>query len=317
MKTTSTDSPVDTSELDAMEREAQTTVDELTVQISTMEAANKELLAEIAKVSVEDAVSLRQQYNANQSQIAQLKKQLKAAQQELDQIQEAQSEADTGEAVYTDDYYRIPALMNDCRTSFNLTWTSSGSWSGNTYVRKATTPHINGTVTFRATVSIARKPKYFMGIKIHRAIVLIDWELTSEYSDSQVVEVMVLDSDKTEDQKAREVNQRISEIAREYPGCEFTTQYARNEPAEEDTSQDTYHLLWSSDRLDIAREVDTRLTQIYADLVSLEKLMWYKRSIVDVFKGVLPRIDDTQGHHGTLLQECHEHWMRAAERREP
>jgi hypothetical protein len=316
MKTTSTDSPVDTSELDAMEREAQTTVDELTVQISTIEAANKELLAEISKASVEDAVALRQQYNQNLTTLSQLKRELKTAQEKLDDIQEAQSEADTGEAVYTDDYYRIPALMNDCRTSFNLTWTSAGSWMGNSYVRTATIPNINGTITFRATLSIARKPKYFLGIKIHRAIVLITWSLTSEYSDSQVVDVMVLDSDKSEDEKAREVNRRISEIAREYPGCDVSTQYAKNEPSEEDASQDTYHLLWSSDRLDIAREVDTRLTQIYADLVSLEKLMWYKRSVLDVFKGILPRVDDNEGRHRTLLEECHEQWMRSAERRE-
>jgi hypothetical protein len=62
--------------------------------------------------------------------------------------------------------------------------------------------------------------------------------------------------------------------------------------------------------------VDTRLTQIYADLVSLEKLMWYKRSVLDVFKSILPRVDDNEGRHRTLLEECHEQWMRSAERRE-
>ena len=37
----------------------------------------------------------------------------------------------------------------------------------------------------------------------------------------------------------------------------------------EDTSTgEVYHLLWSSDRLEIAREVESRITQIYADLVS-------------------------------------------------
>ncbi len=49
-----------------------------------------------------------------------------------------------------------------------------------------------------------------------------------------------------------------------------------------------HHLLWSSDRLEIAREVDSRLTRIYADLVSLEKMMHYKRSIIDVLKDALP-----------------------------
>ena len=33
---------------------------------------------------------------------------------------------------------------------------------------------INGVITFKATLSIARKPKYFLGIKIHRAILQIN-----------------------------------------------------------------------------------------------------------------------------------------------
>lgn len=60
-------------------------------------------------------------------------------------------------------------------------------------VRKATMPNIDGVITFRATASIARKPKYFLGIKIHRAIVQISWELTSEYTDTHVAEVITLD----------------------------------------------------------------------------------------------------------------------------
>ena len=73
-----------------------------------------------------------------------------------------------------------------------------------------------------------------------------------------------------------------------------------------------YHLLWSSDRLEIAREVDSRLTKIYADLVSLEKMMHYKRSIIDVLKDVLPPIDDDQGRRLSLVEECHDRWMENA-----
>lgn len=67
------------------------------------------------------------------------------------------------------------------------------------------------------------------------------------------------------------MNDRIAEIAREYPSCKITTEYASTPPWEDTPTGDVYHLLWSSDRLEIAREVDTRLTRIYADLVSLEK----------------------------------------------
>ena len=76
-----------------------------------------------------------------------------------------------------------------------------------------------------------------------------------------------------------------------------------------------YHLLWSSDRLEIAREVDSRLTKIYADLVSLEKMMHYWRSIIDVLKDVLPPVDDDQGRRLSLVEECHDRWMENARNR--
>ena len=74
-------------------------------------------------------------------------------------------------------------------------------------------PNINGVITFKATVSIARKPKYFLGIKIHRAIVQIAWMLTTEYNDTQVVAVLDLDLSKSE-----------------YPSCETSVEYAKSSP---------------------------------------------------------------------------------------
>ena len=80
-------------------------------------------------------------------------------------------------------------------------------------------PNINGIITFRATISIARKPKYFLGIKIHRAIIQISWELTSAYTDTHVADVLTLDPNLPNEEKTKIVNNRISEIAREYPNC--------------------------------------------------------------------------------------------------
>ena len=212
----------------------------------------------------------------------------------------------------TDDYYRLPAIMQDCRTAYNITWQDNGSWNGYTYVRKGTIPNINGIITFKATLKIARKPKFFLGIRIHRAIMQISWELTTEYSDTHVADVITLDPGMSDREKTKLVNDRIAEIAREYPRCRITTEYARTAPQEDTGTGDRYHLLWSSDRLDIAREVDSRLTKIYADLVSLEKMMHYRRSIVDVLKEVLPTVDDEQGRRLTLVEECHDRWMENA-----
>ena len=136
----------------------------------------------------------------------------------------------------TDDYYRLPAIMQDCRAAYSLTWKDGGSWNGYMFVRKATMPNINGEITFSATLSIARKPKYFLGIKIHRTIIQISWELTSSYTDTHVADVLTLDASLSDEEKMRMVNDRISEIAREHPDCKsrrnmpVTSRWKRNLP---------------------------------------------------------------------------------------
>ena len=51
-----------------------------------------------------------------------------------------------------------------------------------------------------------------------------------------------------------------------------------------DDDQDSYHLLWVSDRLRIARNVDYRLSRIYAELLLLEKFMYSRQSLLDYLK---------------------------------
>lgn len=312
MKTTAESEELDLSELDAMQREADNKVYALQSQISALEKENESLIKQIANASVEDAIPLRQKYNENKAEIERLKPELATWQQKQAEIAQAKEEAKSENDVATDDYYRIPAIMQDCKTAYNITWQDNGSWNGYTFIRKGTIPNINGIITFRATLKIARKPKYFLGIKIHRAILQISWDLTTEYSDTHVVEVMTLDPGMSEKEKAKLVNDRIAEIAKEYPKCKITTEYARTAPQEDTKTSDMYHLLWSSDRLEIAREVDSRLTKIYADLVSLEKMMHYKRSIIDVLKDVLPPINDEEGRRLSLVEECHDRWMENA-----
>lgn len=311
MATSITSDGVDTSEIDAKIAETENRIASVGSEIARLEAENANLLKLIQTSSVEDAAKYRQQYNANKDRISVLKSEKSTAERELAEYNQAKQEAIDGENAVTDDYYRVPAIMQDCKNAYNLSWNGAGSWEGNTFVRTASMPNINGTITFKATISIARKPKYFLGIKIHRAIVQISWTLTTEYSDTQVVAVINLDPSKTDQQKADEVNAKLSEIAREYPSCDPTVEYAKNSPVESDDTEDTYHLLWSSDRLDIARQIDSRLTKIYADLVSLEKMMHYKHSIIDILRSIAP-LDTDQGRRLTLIEKCRKRWLRHA-----
>ena len=311
MATTITSESVNTSEIDAKIAETEGRIASIDTEIARLEAENSNLLKLIQTSSVEDAARYRQQYNANKDRISALKSEKSAAEKELADYNQAKQEAVDGENAATDDYYRIPAIMQDCKNAYNLSWNGTGAWEGNTFVRTASMPNINGTITFKATISIARKPKYFLGIKIHRAIVQISWTLTTEYSDTQVVAVINLDPSKTDQEKADEVNAKLSEIAREYPSCEPTVEYAKSSPVESDDTEDTYHLLWTSDRLDIARQIDSRLTKIYADLVSLEKMMHYKHSIIDILRSIAP-LDTDQGRRLTLIERCRKRWLRNA-----
>ena len=311
MATSITSESVNTSEIDAKIAEAESRIASIDTEIARLEAENSNLLKLIQTSSVEDAARYRQQYNANKDRISALKSEKSAAEKELADYNQAKQEAVDGENAATDDYYRIPAIMQDCKNAYNLSWNGAGAWEGNTFVRTASMPNINGTITFKTTISIARKPKYFLGIKIHRAIVQISWTLTTEYSDTQVVAVINLDPSKTDQEKADEVNAKLSEIAREYPSCEPTVEYAKSSPVESDDTEDTYHLLWTSDRLDIARQIDSRLTKIYADLVSLEKMMHYKHSIIDILRSIAP-LDTDQGRRLTLIERCRKRWLRNA-----
>lgn len=311
MATSITSESVNTSEIDKKIAETESRIASIDSEIARLEAENTSLLKLIQTSSVEDAARYRQQYNANKDRISVLKSEKSTAEKELAEYNQAKQEAIDGENAATDDYYRIPAIMQDCKNAYNLSWNGTGAWEGNTFVRTASMPNINGTITFKATISIARKPKYFLGIKIHRAIVQISWTLTTEYSDTQVVAVINLDPSKTDQQKADEVNAKLSEIAREYPSCDPTVEYAKSSPVESDDTEDTYHLLWSSDRLDIARQIDSRLTKIYADLVSLEKMMHYKHSIIDILRSIAP-LDTDQGRRLTLIEKCRKRWLRHA-----
>ena len=188
MTTSVTENNLDLSDLYKQEQEASAKIASLQSQISQLEKENKNLVKQIANASVDDAAKYREQYNNNKASIEQLNKELATWQQKQREIEEAKAEAGKDNDVATDDYYRIPAIMNDCKSAYNLTWQEEGTWSGYTYIRKATMPNINGIITFKATLKIARKPKYFLGIKIHRAILQISWELTSEYTNTSVVE---------------------------------------------------------------------------------------------------------------------------------
>lgn len=265
-------------------------VNDLQNQINALEARNRELLAQISKVSVEEAAPFREQYNANMSQINSLRSQLTTALAELNRLQQGKSDMLADYYDEEDGAYRIPALMHDLEGAYGIEWSDGGSWSGYTFTRKGYVRGMNGSVTLTCDLKKVRGESWlinFWGIRIlriHRAILGVEWKLTAEYSSSDVVDIMELDPGLSDREKTDAVNRRMQEILAEYPSCSVDVDYAYSAPPGADDDQDSYHLLWVSDRLRIARQVDYRLSRIYAELLLLEKFMYSRQSLLDYLK---------------------------------
>lgn len=199
-------------------------ISDINTQITGLETENASIIKQLASASLEVQPALRQRYNENKSRIDSLKSQLDSLNARLSQIQQAKDEAREGETVQTDE----------------------GHWEDWDYVRTAKMGNMTGGVKFIATVSMVRKPRYFLDIKIHHTIISISWKLTAHYTNTQVVDMLELDPVMDDAANAQLVNDRLSEVARDYPERQVSHEYIRSKSVKEDDSEDVYHLLWSS-----------------------------------------------------------------------
>ena len=300
----------DTSELQSQITQLQQEAAHLQSQLDVLNAENSELLRKMSQASTtEEYNEYQAAYNSNKERIRELQSQLDTINQSIIDTRNAIAEAEEGERAQTDDYTRIPQLMKAMKDAYGITWTNSGSWTGYTFIREGSVGSVKGTVTFKATVSIARKPKYFLGIKIHRAIVQIDWELTSSWSDTSVAETMELDPSKTDEENAAIVNQRMSELAQEHPSCTVSVEYSRRPGIETEDKDGVRHLLWASDRLEIARGIEARLARIYTDLATIEKFLHYKHTVRQWVRDLLPKLNADKNRKTNIAEKSRRRWM--------
>ena len=113
MQTSVTENDLDLSELDALLNEANSQAANIEAQIGALENENAVLLKKISTASIEDAANYRQQYNANKTRIDRLKGELAEWKKKQSDYAQAKSDAADDNSVATDDYYRIPAIMQD------------------------------------------------------------------------------------------------------------------------------------------------------------------------------------------------------------
>lgn len=282
-------------------------------KITDLNNRNRDILRELGSLSIstDEYKELQAEYQANKERIKALEDEASALVTNLEGYRKSKQEAIEFENNQTDGENRIPSIMHELQTNFSLEWVDEGHWEGYTFVRKATMGGLKTILTFRATVSISRAPKYFLGIKIHRAIVKISYGLTAEYSDSQIIETMQLDPTMDAKEQNEKVNQRLSELQKDYPDCAVSVDFEYSPGLEPDTADDdNIHLLWASDRLDVAREVCHRLEAIYVDLVVLDKFLSYKYSILDWLKdATINRLQTDRGKRQTIADRCRKRWL--------
>lgn len=246
---------------------------------------------------------LQGEYDALSDENAHLKEQLREAEGKLSQADDALDEYYQDMSDNLDGPYRIPSNMASLASMYQIQWLDEGEWvqGSNAYVfvRHGYCADARTNVTYTASLKLSRKPTYVLGVRIHRAVLSVDFKLTSSSSSENVIEVMKLNMNQTEKLRAEEVNMRLKQWLEDLPNCSVTVKYHyASNPTEEDDDEDGIHLLFAADRLQVARYVEQELTKIFAQLVLIEKVMTQRECILDFLRRQIFDVVSRSGRNG-------------------
>ena len=309
------------NELQQKKKGCQDEIKSLENQIRSMDKQMSSLISQMnqAKMAHDNnkVAALRAQYDTVSNNQTALKRQLSQVQSNLAQIDNAISEYYKDLSEDNSGPYRINSNMRELEGLFQLSWRDAGEWVNGdgqyTFVRHAYCAQVKSQVTYTAVLKLQSKPKHFLGIRIHRAILSVDYKLSAAYSAENVIETMNLDMSLSEKERAAKVNERQKQLMEDMPDCSITVRYnyAKNMPNEE--GSDAIHLLWASDRLDVARDVEYQLSVIYSQLVLLEKVMNDRQTIKDFLTNQLLN-PITRKSRGTIAEYALGRWTDASDK---
>ena len=309
------------NELQQKKKGCQDEIKSLENQIRSMDKQMSSLISQMnqAKMAHDNnkVAALRAQYDTVSNNQAALKRQLSQVQSNLAQIDNAIAEYYKDLNEDNGSPYRINSNMRELGSLFQLSWQDAGEWVNGDgqyiFVRHAYCAQVKSQVTYTAVLKLQSKPKHFLGIRIHRAILSVDYKLSAAYSAENVIETMNLDMSLSEKERAAKVNERQKQLMEDMPDCSITVRYnyAKNMPNEE--GSDAIHLLWASDRLDVARDVEYQLSVIYSQLVLLEKVMNDRQTIKDFLTNQLLN-PITRKSRGTIAEYALGRWTDASDK---
>ena len=309
------------NELQQKKKGCQDEINSLENQIRSMDKQMSSLISQMnqAKMAHDNnkVAALRAQYDTVSNNQTALKRQLSQVQSNLAQIDNAIAEYYKDLNEDNGSPYRINSNMRELGSLFQLSWQDAGEWVNGDgqyiFVRHAYCAQVKSQVTYTAVLKLQSKPKHFLGIRIHRAILSVDYKLSAAYSAENVIETMNLDMSLSEKERAAKVNERQKQLMEDMPDCSITVRYnyAKNMPNEE--GSDAIHLLWASDRLDVARDVEYQLSVIYSQLVLLEKVMNDRQTIKDFLTNQLLN-PITRKSRGTIAEYALGRWTDASDK---
>lgn len=211
------------------------------------------------------------------------------------------------------DIKRIPWQMNVLSGYYAIRWADQGKWEGYTYTCEGYSETGKFPVKFTAKLSLQRKPSYFMGIRIHRPILQVEYTLTSDNPSSQVLETMNLDPKADAKANEEKVNKRLKELMADYPDCEIKIDYMQSNDVDDDDDEDEdkIHLLFASDRLEVAREIVDRLIHISSDLHMKEMQLHYRKSLKQFLTDLVLDLKD-KGRRKDLVDRIFLEWKQSS-----
>lgn len=299
--------------------------------IRQLEAEKSSLEEQVSQLD-DDIADLSQQIQTGQlvpdaaERLEQLKNQRSELRKRLEENSKNLEEAYNGKAQImedyaeeNDEYRRIPDVMHNLETIYGIEWYADGRWLDDvTYVRQGYMPSIKADLTFTAKVSITKAEEHLWLIgRIHRSIINVQWELSSDYASNDVIDRMELDVNMSDKDKQQQVNRRLHELSSANPDCTITIDSLSYDlPDKEGVEDEPIHLLWASDRLQIARQVEYRLSKIYANLVLTEKFMYAKDNILTKFVNqLIPlnlRMSNRQVIRNRICNRAFRNWQFAS-----
>lgn len=310
----------DSKELQDKKKGYEADIENLQKQIKANDNKLNSLITQInqAKMAHNDkkVSELRAQYDNLNAEQGTLKSQLSQVQNDLAQIEDAIAEYYKDLSEDTGGSYRINSNMRELESLFQLSWQDAGEWVNGenqyTFVRHAYSSQMKANLTYTAVLTLQKKPQYLIGIRIHRAILSVDYKLSAAYSSENVIETMNLDMSLSEKERADKVNERQKELMKDLPDCAISVKYNYGRDVAEEDDPDAIHLLWASDRLDVAREVEYQLSNIYSQLVLIEKVMNDRQRVKDFLtNNYLKPI--TRKSRGTIAEYALGRWQEASD----